>query len=146
MEEFQLLEEIATGEMSLVARGDSLESLFRATAKGLFETMVDTDCVRPEIGKELLLSADSIDRLLYQWLSELIHLRNRENLYFSLFEVRIERGPRHRVQGVAVGERIDPTRHPLRNEVMAVRPDPCQILREGEAWQVNLLFDRCQGA
>ncbi len=85
--------------MSLVARGDSLEGLFRATAKGLFETMVDTEAVRPEIGKELLLSADSIDRLLFQWLSELIYLRDRENFYFGLFEVRIERGAQHRLQG-----------------------------------------------
>lgn len=142
MEEFQLLEEIATGEMSLVARGDSLERLFRATAKGLFETMVDTEVVRPDLGKELLLSAESIDRLLYQWLSELLLLRDRENLYFSLFEVQIERGPQHRVQGVAVGELIDPARHLIRNEIRAVRPHPCQIIREGDAWQVNLLFDR----
>jgi SHS2 domain-containing protein len=142
LEEFQLLEEIATGEMSLVARGDSLEGLFRATAKGLFETMVDTEAVRPEIGKELLLSADSIDRLLYQWLSDLIQLRDRENLYFSLFEVKIERGPRHRVQGVAMGELIDPTRHPVRNEVTAVRSNPFRIIREGKTWEVNILFDR----
>lgn len=142
MEEFQLLEEIATGEMSLAARGDSLEGLFRATAKGLFETMVDTEAVRPEIGKELLLSADSIDRLLFEWLSVLIHLRDREHLYFSFFEVKIERGPLHRVQGVAMGEMIDPTRHPVRNEVTAVRANPLQIVREGLAWQVNILFDR----
>lgn len=142
MEEFQLLEEIATGEMSLVARGDSLEGLFRATAKGLFETMVDTDTVRPEIGKELSLSADSIDRLLFHWLSELLQLRDREHLYFTLFEVRVERGPRHRVQAVAMGELIDSTRHPVRNEITAVRSNPFQIVREGEAWQVNLLFDR----
>jgi SHS2 domain-containing protein len=142
LEEFQLLEEIATGEMSLVARGDSLEGLFRATAKGLFETMVDTEEVRPEIGKELLLSADSVDRLLLQWLSKLIQLRDQENLYFSLFEVRIERGPRHRIQGIAMGELIDPTRHPVRNEVTAVRSSPLQIIREGKAWQVNILFDR----
>ncbi len=128
--------------MSLVARGDSLERLFRATARGLFETMVDTDAVRPEIGKELLLSADSIDRLLYQWLSDLIQLRDRESLYFSFFEVQIARGPRHRVQGVAMGELIDPTRHPIRNQVTAVRPHPFQIVREGEAWRVNILFDR----
>ncbi len=142
MEEFQVSEEIATGEMSLAARGDSLEGLFRATAKGLFETMVDTEEVRPEIGKELLLSADSIDRLLFHWLSELIQLRDRENLYFSFFEVKIERGPRHRIQGVAMGELIDPTRHPVRNEVAAIRSNPFQIVRQGEAWQVNILFDR----
>ncbi|GEM_PF-5485495 len=142
MEEFQLLEEIATGEMSLVARGDSLERLFRATAKGLFETMVDTDAVRPDVGKELLLSADSVDRLLYRWLAELVSIRDQESLYFSHFEVQVERGPRHRVQGVAIGELIDPTRHRVRNGIRAVRPHPFQIIREGEAWQVNLLFDR----
>ncbi|TAK09055.1 MAG: archease [Candidatus Manganitrophaceae bacterium] len=142
MEEFQLLEEIATGEMSLVVRGDSLEGLFRAAARGLFETMVDTEAVRPEIGKELLLSADSIDRLLYRWLSELIQWRDRENLYFSFFEVQIERGARHRMQGVVMGELNDPTRHPARNEVTAVRPHPFQIVREGDAWQVSVLLDR----
>jgi len=104
--------------------------------------MVDTEEVRPEIGKELLLSADSIDRLLYHWLSQLIRLRDREGLYFSSFEARIDRGARHRLQGVAMGERIDPTRHPVRNEVAAVRSNPLQIVREKEAWQVNVLFDR----
>jgi SHS2 domain-containing protein len=141
MEEFEFLEEVATGDVAMVARGASLEALFKAAARGLSETMVETRGVRPDIAKEIALVEESLDRLLYQWLSELIYLKDAESLLFSLFEISIERGPLHRLKGVAMGERIDPSRHLLRNDVKAMTLHRFQVGREKEAWKATMIFD-----
>lgn len=134
------MEEEESGGLMLMARGDSLEALFRAAARGLFETMVDTDAVQPQVGKEITLSADSIDQLLDQWLLELIRLKELEGLFFGAFEVSIERSQRHRIRGVAMGELIDPTRHPIRDRIGEARAIPFRIARTGDAWEVVVTF------
>ena len=141
MEEFEFLEEVATGDVAMVARAGSQEALFRAAAKGLSETMVETKGVRPDIAKEIALVEESIDRLLYQWLSELVYLKDAERLLFSMFEVTIERGPLHQMKGVAIGERIDPSRHTLRNDVKAVTLHRFRVEREEGAWKATMIFD-----
>lgn len=141
METFRILEKVESGDLMLMARGDSLEALFRAAARGLFETMVDTDAVRPQVGKEVALSADSIDRLLDRWLLELIRLYEAESLMFGAFEVTMERGAQHRLQGVAMGELIDPTRHAIRDRIGGIRTRPAGILRgKGGVWEVTVVF------
>lgn len=141
METFEFLEEIATGDVAMVARGNSVEALFRAAALGLSETMVETQGVRAEIAKEITLSADSIDRLLYQWLSEMVYLKDAEGLVFSRFDVTIDRGASCRLAGVATGERIDPARHLLRNDVKAVTLHRFQVVQEEGTWKATMIFD-----
>lgn len=141
MERFEFLEEIATGDVAMVARGSSLDTLFQNAAKGLSETMVETQGVRSDIAKEILLSAGSIDRLLHQWLSELVYLKDAEALLFTLFEVKIQHGPGHRLKGVAMGERIDQNRHHLRNDVKAVTYHRFQVELEDGVWKATMVFD-----
>lgn len=141
MEEFAFSQEAPKGKVGIVARGASLEALFRAAAKGVSRAMVDLQEVRPDIAKEIILSAEGIDRLLYQWLSELVYLKEVERFIFSLFEVTIERGVRYRLQGVAMGERLDPVRHRLQKDIRSVMLRPFQIEREEGLWRVTTVFD-----
>lgn len=141
MEEFEFPEEITTGDVAMVARGSSLDILFQNAAKGLSETMVETQCVRSDIAREIVLSAESLDRLLHKWLSELVYLKDAETLLFTLFEVKIQHGPRHRLKGVAMGERIDRKRHHLRHDVKAVTYHRFQVELEDGIWKATMVFD-----
>ncbi|MFQ5949443.1 MAG: archease [Nitrospiria bacterium] len=140
-EGFEYLDEITTGDVAMVARGGSLDTLFQTAAKGLSETMVETKGVRPNMAKEIILSADGIDRLLHRWLSELVYLKDAECLLFSLFEVKVQLGSHHRLRGVAMGERIDRNRHHLRCDVKAVTYHRFQVERVDHIWKATMVFD-----
>ena len=91
MEEFIFLDDIATSDVAIESRGDTLEELFRVSAKATFEVMVDTKDVQPEIKKELHLENQEIDKLLFDWLAEIIYLKDSEFMVFSKFDIEIRR-------------------------------------------------------
>lgn len=91
MEEFVFLDEIATADVAVESRGDTLEELFRASAIATFEVMVDTKGVQPEIKKELHLKNDKIDKLLFDWLAEIIFLKDSKYMVFCKYDLEIKK-------------------------------------------------------
>ena len=55
MEEFVFLDDIATADAAIEARGDTLEELFRESAMEYFVVLLDTNDVQPKVKKEIHL-------------------------------------------------------------------------------------------
>ena len=91
MEEFEFLDDLATADVAIEARGDTLEELFGASATATFEVMVNTKGVKPRTKKVLCLENQEIDTLLFDWLSELIYLKDAEYMVFSSFNIQIRK-------------------------------------------------------
>ncbi len=87
MEEFVFLDDIATADVAIESRGDTPEELFSASARATFEVMVDTGDVQPEIKKVIHLENSEIDGLLFDWLAEIIYLKDSEAMVFCKFEI-----------------------------------------------------------
>ena len=78
MEEYVFLDDIATADVAIESRGDTLEELFTASAMATFEVMADISGIQPEIKKVLHLENSKIDGLLFDWLAEIIYLKDSE--------------------------------------------------------------------
>jgi len=88
---YRFLEDIATGDAAFEAEGRTLEELFREAAVATFEVMVDTKGVEPRITREVELKNEAVDGLLFDWLSELVYLKDAEAVLFSKFNVNIKK-------------------------------------------------------
>lgn len=121
---FRFLEDIALADIAFEAEAPTLEELFVEAAKALSESMVDTRSIQAALTSEITLSSPSLDRLLFDWLAELIYLKDTESMFFKSFEVAIEeKGYPHshyELRATARGESINPEKHILRNDVKAV--------------------------
>jgi SHS2 domain-containing protein len=129
-----------TGDVGVKIYGETLEELFRQGAMAMFEVISgDLSRIRGEIGRDIHVEGEDMERLLVSWLSELNYLFNVEGELYSAFDV-------HRVGDGFVdakvwGERIDPERHSIRTEIKAVTYHGIYVKRVGDIWEAQIIFD-----
>lgn len=119
---YRYLEEIATADIAFEACGATPEETFLAAADATLNTMVEEiGTVAPRERRVFSLSAASLDLLLFELLQELVYHKDAERLLLRVHDLRIEEdGSGYRLHAEAIGETIDPARHPLLADVKAV--------------------------
>ena len=86
---YTFLEDRVISDMVFEATGDTPAELFQAAGQALFAGMADTGRLQPRIRKEIRLRHAQLDQLLYDWLSELIYLKDVAGLLFVDFSVQL---------------------------------------------------------
>jgi len=117
----------------------TLEELFEEAARALMDCICDRSTV--ERKEEITLAAvgSSRERLLVNWLQEVLYTVDAEGMLLADFSVRrLEEGM---VEGAAYGERIDPERHRLYSDVKAVTHHGLSVDDDGDGYTVELVFD-----
>ena len=115
---FKILENIVSGDFAFEASGETLEDLFTSCAEACFSAMAELSKIEPKIDYSINISADNLDDLLVDFLSELIYLKDAEKIFFSRFDIRID-NDNISLNAVAQGERIDYNKHDIKVEVKA---------------------------
>lgn len=115
---YRFLPDVAIADIAYEVRARRVAGLFEGAAIALTEVMVDRRGIKPKLSKEIRIDAEDIDRLLYDFLTELIFLKDVDGLLFKSFKISIE-NEKHLVCS-AKGEAINRVRHDLRNDVKAV--------------------------
>jgi len=139
---YTFLEDTVLSDLAFEAKGDSPGEMFQAAARALFEGMANTRRLRPRIRKEIRLKNTEIDQLLYDWLSELIYLKDKEGLLFCDFSVQLTRNGEWNLLAAVRGERIDPKRHSLRADAKAVTYHQFEVVQtETGEWKARVVVD-----
>ena len=138
---YRFLEDIATGDAAFEAEGRTLEELFREAAVATFEVMVDTKGGEPRITREVELKNEAVDGLLFDWLSELVYLKDAEAVLFSKFNVNIKKNDAYELRAKASGENINQQKHILRSDVKAVTFHMFEVKKTEENWSARVILD-----
>lgn len=140
---FRYLSKIALADIAFVARGDTLPGLFESAARALTEVMVDRRTLVAREKRSLKLASPTIDRLLYDFLTELIVVKDVDSLLFKEFSVTIFSGKGdQRLNCEMRGESIDRERHTLRNDVKAVTMHMFRVKRtKAGRWEATVVLD-----
>jgi len=137
---YRFLPEVALADVAFAAVGESPGSLFEACAVALTEVMVDRKTVRPAVVRQVRIRTNDVDGLLYDFLTQLIVLKDVDSLLFRRFEPRLSRDRRSLMCRLA-GEPIDRERHRLRNDVKAVTMHMFGVRHEGALWKATVVLD-----
>ena len=141
-EEFSFLEDTALADIAFEATGNTPEELFQASARALFETMVDPNGVRPTLQRIIRLRHTEIDQLLFDWLSELIYLKDADCVLFGCFQIRLHHGKEWELEAIAQGVEIDPPSHALRADVKAVTYHQFDVSQSDDGrWKARIVLD-----
>ncbi|ODS30514.1 MAG: hypothetical protein SCARUB_04368 [Candidatus Scalindua rubra] len=141
MEEFVFLDEIATADVAIESRGDTLEELFRASAIATFAVMVDIRGVQPKVKKEIHLENREIDKLLFDWLAEIIYLKDSEFMVFSKFDIDIKKNSNYYLNAEVFGEEINQSEHELRCDVKAITFHLFDVYEKDGKWISRFVLD-----
>ncbi len=86
--------------------------------------------------------SDDIEMLLFNFLSELILIKDSEQLLFSKFDVDIfPVDGRWKVKCTCFGEKIDPEKHELLVDVKAVTMHKFKIEEVKNGWRARVVLD-----
>ena len=136
------MEEVALADCAVDVEGRDLGDLFETAAAALVRLMVDPATVPLTLERALELEAEALDLLLYDWLSELIFLKDRDRQVFPHCRVRVGgEGPFH-LKAQLQGGVIDPERTTLGADPKAVTFHQFALQPvEGAGWRARLVID-----
>jgi len=138
---YEFLEAVAVADCAVAVEGKDLNDLFETAAGALTEVMVDPVTVPATVERLMMLTAPSLDLLLYDWLSELIYVKDSERLVFTRAEVRVREQAPCRLTARLFGGVIDPERTSLRADPKAVTFHQFTLEQGGQGWRARVVID-----
>jgi SHS2 domain-containing protein len=137
---FRFLPDVALADIAFEAESDSVDGLFETCAVAITDIMVDPKTLRGTAERRISLSSENLDRLLYDFMTELIFMKDVDSLLFGDFTVRVS-PEGTALEATARGELIDRERHRLRNDVKAVTMHLFGVKHDGKAWRTTVVLD-----
>ncbi|HYR57478.1 MAG TPA: archease [Chthoniobacteraceae bacterium] len=140
---YEFLHDIGTADIAFDATGRDLGELFAAAADATTNVMIDNlDAIEPRESRTIALKNDQLDLLLFDFLNELIYLKDCERLLLRVPSPAIEQGPGScTLSATARGERLDPSRHHQRADVKAVTLHGFKVENVDGQWRCHVLLD-----
>jgi SHS2 domain-containing protein len=136
---YRLLPDVALADVAFEADSATVNGLFESSGRALTDIMVDRGTLRPRVVRKIRLEGGDLDRLLYDYLTELIVLKDVDSLLFREFRVAVKDGKL--LESTVRGEKIDRKRHALRNDVKAVTMHMFGVRNLGGRWKATVVLD-----
>ena len=137
---FRFLPDIALADIAFEAESNSINGLFESSALAVSDIMVDPRTLRSDTTRKVRISSEDLDRLLYDFLTEIIVVKDVDSLLFREVEVKVATDQKS-LEATMKGEPIDRERHLLRNDVKAVTMHMFGVKREGSLWKATVVLD-----
>ena len=131
-----------TADVGFIIEADSLNELFEAVAHHVLEVMVNTKKVKQKITKKITLKNEKIDQLLFNFIEELIFLKDSKYIIFSKCKVKIQKKKNdYELQATAKGEKINPKKHELRTDIKAITLHNFYVKKEKTKYKASVILD-----
>jgi SHS2 domain-containing protein len=138
---YAFLDDVAVADCALEVEGRDLNDLFETVARAVAEIMVDPTTIRTTMQREIALSAPSLDLLLFDWITELIFLKDSEQLILTRVSVDVSGEVACRLLARAEGGRIDRERTALRADAKAPTFYRFGVERAVSGWRARVVID-----
>jgi SHS2 domain-containing protein len=140
---YTYLEDVGTADIAFEATGRDLPELFAAAADATINVMIDNlDAIESREARQIELSSDKIDMLLFDFLQELIYFKDARRLLLRARETQIDqRGETYFLKAKVAGEQLDDTRHLQRADVKAVTLHGFSVEKQDSGWKAKVLLD-----
>ena len=126
-------------ELAVKVTGGSQADLFANSAFALFDVISDVEKI--EIKERLPLEVEGADRddLLVNWMRELLYLYQGSGYLLKEFVIREVKDTSLKAE--VCGEKVDPDRHEIKQEIAAVAYHQSRMTKTGNQWTAQLIFE-----
>ena len=135
-----------TGDIGVDIDAADPGALFAHAAHAFTETVTDREAVAADEIVEVSLSADAIDLLLVDWLSELVYRFDADGWLARDVDVEVsaadaEEAAEWTLRARLSGGRLDPERQEVRVLVKAITYHALEVVQTGARWHARVIFD-----
>jgi SHS2 domain-containing protein len=131
-----------TADIAITAEGRTLEELFTFFAEGYREVSIDGKCGDEKDRKTISLTADELDELLVDFLSELNYLTLVNKWIFcDIKDMQIVEQDEYKLTAVIEGEPYKEGQYEFKVEIKAVTYHQLNIVRTDQGYLATVVFD-----
>jgi len=126
-------------ELAVRITGNSQAELFVNSGLALFDVMADPDKIEVKDRLPLEVEAADRDELIVNWLRELLYLYQSGGYLvkeFKIIEVKDSL-----VKAEVCGEKVDPDRHEIKQEIATVAEHKSRMQKTGNQWVAQVIFE-----
>ena len=138
MKKYKVLEDVAIADIAFEIYGKNLNELFENAALAIFEESADLSKVEDKEKKSIKLKADNVEDLLYDFLSEILFLKDKDSFLFKTSNVKIEK---YSLKAELSGEEIDREKHELRNDIKAITLHMFKVEKTKDGYKAVVVVD-----
>ncbi len=138
---FRFLEDVAIADIAFEAFGKDINELFENCALALSDCMVNLKQIKPKIKKTIKLKSENIEGLLYDFLSELLFIKDTDGLLFSNYKISIKEKKGFELNAICQGDKINYEKLDLGNDVKAVTMHMFEIKKEKNRFKATVVVD-----
>jgi SHS2 domain-containing protein len=137
MKRFKVLDH--TADIGLIIYGEDLKALFENAGEAFFHLVTDLKKVRRRVERRIEIRGEDLERLMVDWLTELLYFHDVENLLFKGFKV--ESVGEDGLKAVVKGEPFHEGVHVIKTGVKAVTYHRIEVRKENRRWRAQIILD-----
>jgi SHS2 domain-containing protein len=140
---YHYLEDVGTADIAFEATGRDLSELFTASSDATMNVMIDNlDAIEPRETRQIELSNDNVEMLLFDFLQELIYFKDAKRLLLRACNIQIDhKADTCCLKAKVAGEQLDDSRHQQRADVKAVTLHGFSVEKDNGGWKAKVLLD-----
>lgn len=139
---YEFLEDVAIADVAFEASGKTVEEMFQSCALAVTSTQVkNLQSLKQKVKKNIEVEADNIEMLLFNFLQELIFLKDTQLLLFNKFDIKINKKYKYKLKTKAYGEKLDMKKHELLVDVKAVTLHNFRVEETKAGWKAYVILD-----
>ena len=141
MPKYKFLEDVAIADIAYEAYGKDLNELFENAALAIFELTADISTVDAKKKLSIKISNEKIDNLLYDFLSEILFLKDSKYMVFKTVKVLILEGQKNKLSAVLEGDTINAQKQQLENDIKAITMHMFEVKKEKNNYKATVVVD-----
>ena len=139
---YTFLEDVATADIAFEATGKDEEELLTNAALAMFDTSADMRKIDDKITKEVTLESTNFQDLFYDFLEEIVFLKDAEYMVFNKVKVKFKKtGDVYHLFAELHGDTINTEKHELRNDIKAVTLHQFKVEKTDKGWRAFVILD-----
>jgi SHS2 domain-containing protein len=140
---YRYIDSIAIADVAFEAHGPTIEELFRACWEAAVNVMVsDLKTIEGKEKREITLREKSLELLLFNFLQEMIFLKDAEQLLLLIDTLKIaSEDDEIKLRAELKGERINPLKHELIVDIKAVTLHHFMVKKSSDGWEATVVLD-----
>jgi len=141
-QKYKILEDIAIADIAIESYGKNLNELFENSAFAIFEETADLKKISKKEKKTINLESNKIEDLLFDFLSEILFLKDTYSIVFKKSKVTIkEKQNKFSLKAELDGENIDRNKHGLRNDIKAITLHMFKVEKTKTGYKALVIVD-----
>ena len=139
---YRFREDMAIADVAVEVKAKTLYQLFADAGMAVAEQSANPKTVKPKIKKTIVLKEANLEKLLFNFIEELIFIKDSECMVFNKFKVAVKQGKKEcALNAVVYGDTINQKTQELHTDVKAITLHLFEITKTKEGWKAFFVLD-----